>query len=131
MLEKQQWQGAADIAALLVERLIDDLPAEPVVANLNVPNCPAEEMKGWKRTAIGTAPPRSMARATLDPKPGHDGAYTVKMSWGDVLDTPTSDDTGAVMAGYASVSWLGRLEAVDPDATVVPAAERALDDFFA
>lgn len=131
MLDKQQWQGAADIAALMVGRLVADLPDDPVVVNINVPNVAAEEMKGWRRTEIGTSPPRSMAKAVLDPKPGHDSAFTVTMEWGDAIDSPLSEDTGAVMAGYASVSWLGRLEAVNPPAAVVPAAEAALDDFFA
>ena len=130
VLDNQQWQGAADIAALVVGRLVSDMPEQPVVVNINVPNKPAAAMKGWRRTAVGAAPPRSMAKARLNPKPGHDGAYHVEMSWGDALRTPTRDDTGAVMAGYASVTWLGALEAVEPDGAVAERAEGALDDFF-
>ncbi|MEM7142243.1 MAG: 5'/3'-nucleotidase SurE [Actinomycetota bacterium] len=130
VLDKQQWQGAADVAAIVVEQLLSDLPADPVVVNVNVPNRPAAEMEGWRRTDVGTAPPRSMAKAKLTPKVGHDGAYHVEMSWGDVLQTPESDDTGAVMAGYASVTWLGALQGVEPDAAVAGRAESALDSFF-
>lgn len=130
VLDKQEWQGAADIAGLVVEQLLADLPADPVVVNVNVPNRPAAEMEGWRRTDVGTAPPRSMATATLVPKPGHDSAFHVEMSWGDVLQTPDSDDTGAVMAGFASVTWLGALEAVEPQAAVADRAESALDRFF-
>ncbi|MXW76986.1 MAG: hypothetical protein F4Z58_13295 [Acidimicrobiaceae bacterium] len=130
MLANQHWQGAADIAAVVIEQLIKDLPTDPVVININVPNRPAAEMEGWKRTRVCAAPPRSIASASLVSKPGHDGTFTVDMSWGDPIDTPTEDDTGAVMAGYASVTWLNRLEGETPNATVASCAESALDDFF-
>ena len=74
-------------------------PNRPVVININVPNRPAAEMEGWKRTQVCSSPPRSIASASLVSKPGHDSTYTVEMSWGDPIDTPTEDDTGAVMAG--------------------------------
>jgi len=130
VLDKQEWQGAADIAALVVGELINNLPADPVVINLNVPNRPAAEMEGWRRTQVGTAPPRSMATSDLVPKPGHDGTFHVEMKWGDAIDTPSGDDTGAVMEGYASITWLGALEAVEPEAAVATRAESALDSFF-
>ncbi|MEZ5165527.1 MAG: 5'/3'-nucleotidase SurE [Acidimicrobiales bacterium] len=130
MLDNQQWQGAADIAAIVVEELVGDLPGDPVVVNINVPNLPANEMKGWRRTRVGTAPPRSMAKATLEPKPGHDGGFTVKMSWGDAIDSPITDDTGAVMADYASITWLGRLEETEPADAAAKGPEAALDRFF-
>ena len=54
------------------------------------------------------------------------------MSWGDAIENaPITDDTGAVMAGYASITWLGRLDATDVTHEGAPAAEAALDDFFA
>lgn len=130
VLGNQQWQGAADVAAMVVGELLADLPESPVVVNINVPNRPAAEMEGWRRTDVGAAPPRSMARATLTPKTGHDGAFHVDWSWGDALQTPSSDDTGAVMDGYASITWLGALEALDPKPDVAGRAEGALDDFF-
>ncbi len=130
VLGNQQWQGAADVAAMVVGELLADLPESPVVVNINVPNRPAAEMEGWRRTDVGAAPPRSMARATLTPKTGHDGAFHVDWSWGDALQTPSSDDTGAVMDGYASITWLGALEALDPGPDVADRAEGALDDFF-
>ena len=130
-LADQQWEGAADIAALMVSELVNDLPVDPVVLNINVPNRPAAEMNGWRRTAVGAAPPRSMEKAHLVPKHGHDGTFHVEMSWGDAVDLPIDLDGGAVMAGYASVSWLGRLVAHDPDEPAVPKAESALDEFFA
>jgi 5'-nucleotidase len=130
VLENQQWQGAADVAALVVEQLLADLPKSPVVVNINVPNRPAAEMKGWRRTDVGSAPPRSMAKAKLTPKTGHDGAFHVDWSRGDALQTPSGDDTGAVMDGYASLTWLGALEAVEPQPDLAGRAEGALDTFF-
>ncbi len=130
VLNGQEWQGAADVAGIVVEQLLADLPADPVVINVNVPNRRAADMEGWKRTEVGASPPRSMAKATLEAKPGHDGTFTVEWSWGEALQTPDSDDTGAVMAGYASVTWLGALEAVEPQTTVAAGAESALDAFF-
>lgn len=130
VLADQHWQGAADVAAVVVEQLLADLPAEPVVANINVPNRPAADMKGWRRTDVGTAPPRSVAKATLTPKKGHDGAFHVEMSWGDALQTPSGDDTGAVMDGYASITWLGSIDGIDPGEAGATKAEAALDDYF-
>jgi len=130
-LINQNWQGAADLAAVLVEGFIENPPDEPLVANLNVPNRPAIEMAGWRRTRVGSEPPRSMSKATLEPKPGHDGTFHVEMTWGDAIQIPTEDDGGAVMAGYASLSWLGRLEGTDPSAAAVTRSEAALDRFYA
>jgi len=129
-LRYQKWEGAAEVAAIAVEALVADLPTEPVVLNINVPNRRAADMEGWRRTRVGSEPPRSMAQAELTPKLGHDGAYHVEMQWGDAIDLPDDTDGGAVMRGYASVSWLGRIEAVDPGAQIVSAAETALDAFY-
>ena len=130
VLGNQQWQGAADVAALVVGQILEDLPEHPVVANINVPNRPAAEMEGWRRTAVGTAPPRSMAKAELTPKKGHDGAFHVEWSWGEAVATHSSDDTGAVMDGFASITWLGALDAVEPDPVLAGRAEGALAEFF-
>jgi len=131
VLANQKWQGAADVASLVVAELAADLPADPIVLNLNVPNKEAAEMRGWRRCRVGDEPPRSMAKAELTPKPGHTDTFHAKMSWGDAIEIPEDADGGAVMAGYASLSWLGRLEAADPDQACVKAAESALDGFFA
>ena len=66
--------------------LVADLPAEPVVVNLNVPNVPLEEIKGWRSTRVGMLPPRSMSSAVLEPKLGHEDCYDVKMSWGEAIE---------------------------------------------
>jgi 5'-nucleotidase len=131
VLDNQQWQGAADVAAMMVGELVTDMPTDPVVLNINVPNNQAAEMKGWRRTRVGSEPPRAIERAQMQPAPGHTDTFHVAMSWGDAIQIPEDADGGAVMAGYASVTWLGRLEGDDPTQACVPAAESALDRFFA
>jgi hypothetical protein len=52
------------------------------------------------------------------------------MEWGDAIQIPESDDGGAVMAGYASLTWLGRLEGLTPHHPAMLATERAMDEFY-
>jgi 5'-nucleotidase len=130
IIADQEWQGAADVAAIVVEQLVADLPEHPVVVNINVPNRPATEMEGWRRTAIAAGPRRSMATAQLVPKSGHDNRFHVDMSWGDAFQSEATDDTGAVEKGFASITWLGPLEAVEPDPRVAERAEGALENYF-
>ena len=126
MLLGQRWESAAEVASVVVGGLIVDMPKDPVVLNVNVPNLPLDEMKGWRRTRVGTIPPRVMAAAVLEPKEGHDGSFYVKMSWGDPVTLPVETDGGAVEAGEVSISYLNRLgEDERPGPT---SAERALDD---
>lgn len=130
-LANQHWQGAADVAALVVEQLISDLPSDPVAININVPNQPAADMKGWKRTKICSAPPRSIEKAALVAKPGYEGTFNVDMVWGEPISEAVEDDTGAVMAGYVSLTWIDRLKAAEPNKAVAHRTESALKDFFA
>ena len=127
MLADQHWETAATVAAAAVEGLAAALPPEPVVLNINVPDRELGDIKGWKRTEVGIEPPRSMATAELEPRPGHTDAYRVKMDWGEAIELPEYTDGGAVMAGWVSVGWLGRLEATEPDFTGASEAEARLD----
>ena len=124
MLEGQLWESAATVAEAVVGALVADLPTEPVVVNVNVPNLPVTEMKGWRRTIVGTVPPRAMAGAVLEPKLGHDNAYKVKMSWGEAVMLPIETDGGAVENGEVSITFLSRLAGVDGPGQA--AAEAAL-----
>jgi 5'-nucleotidase len=113
MLEGQHWDTAAEVGAGVVERLLKALPEEPVVINVNVPSCPLDEIAGWRRTEVADMPPRTLATAVLVPKAGHEGAYDVRMDWGDPIEAPLDTDSGAVEAGYVSITALGRM-ADDP-----------------
>jgi 5'-nucleotidase len=130
MLVNQQWETAATVAGAVVERLVAELPTEPVVVNLNVPNVALDEIKGWRRTVVGTLPPRAMAAAVLEPKEGHDGTFHVRMGWGDPVALPSETDGGAVELDEVSITFLGRLTEDDssPALPVVEAGLAALLD---
>ena len=122
MLAGQRWDSAATIAAAIVEVMLTDPPSDAGVMNLNVPNLPVEEMKGWRWTEIGAAPPRTMAKAVLEAKLGHEGSYKVKLSWGDQQQPGPETDTGTVMDDRISVTWLSRITALDIETPHVDAA---------
>ena len=129
MILGQEWETAAEVAAAFVGGLLADLPTEAVVVNLNVPNCPVDEIRGWKSAKIGRAPQRPVSNATLVPKIGHDNVFTVSMEWGDAAALPDDSDGGIVDAGYVSVSYLSHLtDIARPDMT---SAEQSLDELVA
>lgn len=119
------FQPAADVARAYVQGFIDDLPSEPVVVNVNVPDLPVTEMHGWRHTDVGVLPPRTVSAAKLEPIDGDTDAFRVVMDWsGDVNVLPEDTDGGAVEAGYVSISNLTRL--VHEDCTETATAEAAL-----
>lgn len=109
MLIGQRWESAAAVASAFVEGLVADLPIDPVVVNINVPNLDVADIKGWRHARIGMEPPRKVASATLEPMIGHDNAYTVQMQWGAAIELPADTDGGLVEDGYVSVTYLTRL----------------------
>lgn len=129
MVKGQIWDTAADVASSVVGGLIADPPADAVALNVNVPNLPLAEIKGWRRTSVGRAIPRSMASASMEPMEGHEGAYYVRMSYGDPVELPVETDGGAVEAGEVSITYLSRIEGVDLPG--VTSAEKAVDALLA
>lgn len=125
MLIGQKWDTAADVAAAFVEGFIADLPKEPVVVNLNVPNVDVADIKGWKFGSVGYEPPRRMSTATLEPKQGYEGTFAVKMSWGEPVALPEDTDGGLVETGLVSVSYLSSFTHVSRDDLHL--AEKSLD----
>lgn len=111
MLIGQKWHTAAAVAEVVVGGLIAQMPVEPVVLNVNVPNVEPDQIVGWRRADVGTLPQRAMAVARMEPMVGHEDAYSVKMTWGDPVDLPITTDVGAVDAGEVSITYLTRLEA--------------------
>ena len=109
MLVDQQWEAAAEVADVVVASLVAAVPASPVIVNVNVPNLPIDEMKGWRHTEIGTLPPRAMATADLEPIAGHERAYQVKMSWGDEIRLPEGTDGGTIERDEVSITYLSRI----------------------
>ncbi len=129
-LANQEWESAASVAVAAVEGLKASMPPEPAVLNINVPCRKLSDIKGWRRTEVGIEPPRSVAMASLEPRPGHTDAYRVKMNWGEAVELPEHTDGGAVMAGWVSVTWIGRMEAFEPGFAAAGAAEARLDKLF-
>lgn len=127
MLVGQKWHTAAEVAAVLVGALVESMPAEPVVVNLNVPNCEPGELRGWRHARVGTEPPRRMAAAVLEPKEGHNEAFRMRMSWGDPIELPEDTDGGLVERGFVALSYLSHIVAVERDDLSVLSA--ALDGF--
>lgn len=125
MLIGQKWDTAAEVASAFVEGFINDMPVEPVVVNLNVPNVDVADLRGWRFGTVGYEPPRRMSTATLEPKEGYEGTFSVKMSWGEPVMLPESTDGGLVETGWVSVSYLSSL-GHDPRHDLV-LAEKSLD----
>jgi 5'-nucleotidase len=105
----QHWQTAADITRVVVQGLVDDMPAEPVVLNINVPDVPLAEVTKWTYGEVGSQLPRAMAKATLEPVPGHEGAFHVVMAWGELAALSGETDGAIVERGEVSISHLSRL----------------------
>lgn len=129
MIEGQIWETAGTVAAAAVQALIDKPLPEPNVLNLNVPNLPLDEIKGWRRTDIGTRPMRSMTTVAVEPKVGHEGSYYLKFQWGETDDEhPGTEDVGAVADGYVAATWLSTVHPIDPEGSQV--TDEALDALF-
>jgi 5'-nucleotidase len=129
MLEGQLWDTAGQVAAIATKALLDHPLPEPAVLNLNVPNLPLDEIKGWRRTDIGTRPMRSMTTVDVEPKLGHEGSFYLKFQWGQTDDEhPGTEDVGAVADGWVAATWLSTVHPIDPDGSRV--TDDALDALF-
>jgi 5'-nucleotidase len=126
-LGDQLWDSAATVTAHIVGGLLAQPPTGDVtVLNINVPNLPLDEIKGWRFCEVGSTPPRALASVALEEKPGKEGSYRVVMSYGARNVLPPEVDGGAVDDGYVALSWLSRIEHEDVGATGLDAALDAL-----
>jgi len=124
----QQWDSAAAVAKTVVQALVDDMPADPLVVNINVPNLALDQIGAWRHANVGMQPPRSMAAATLEPIIGHEDAFSVKMSWGDTVQLAADTDGGTIENNDVAISYLSRLFH-EPSDEHAPATA-ALDKLF-
>jgi 5'-nucleotidase len=120
VVRQQRWTTAAVVARTFVEALIADMPLEPVIANINVPNVEIGELMGWRRVEVGLLPPRAMTKVELIERPGSPGTYDVDMSSGDAIDLPEDTDGGAIERNYVAVTYLSRLTAEPRDDMAKP-----------
>jgi 5'-nucleotidase len=124
----QQWETAAAVASAFVGGYIADPPLDVVIANINVPNCPIGELRGWSIAEVGLLPPRSISKAALVPRPDDPDEFDVDVAWGDPIDLPDHTDGGLIERGEVSVTYLSRLRA--ESRSDMGSAERALDDLL-
>jgi 5'/3'-nucleotidase len=123
MIADQHWDTAAHVASAVVGAVLAARPAEPVVANVNVPNLPLDQIKGWRHTTVGLLPTRTVATGRLEPIGGRENVYAVRMEWGDELELPADTDGGAIERDEVTVSYLSRLVAeARPDLGLVDTA---------
>jgi 5'-nucleotidase len=126
MLAGQRWDTACEVAAAVVDAFAGSPPDEAVVINVNVPNLPLDELKGWRRADVATLPPRALAHAHLEPKLGHQDTFLVRLGWGDPLELPEHTDTGTVERSYVAITYLCRLDD-DPTADLTALADHLAD----
>ncbi len=110
MIADQRWATAARVGAEVVAAVLTDLPSDPVVVNVNVPNVDFDEIAGWRQTEVAMLPPRTVASGRLHPIEGRDGAFAVEMVWGEPVELPAETDSGAIERGVVTVSYLSRLQ---------------------
>lgn len=130
MLVGQRWSTAAEVASVVVGELVADMPSDPVVINVNVPNVALEDIVGWRHTQVGTIPPRALASATMTPRVGHTNTFDVTMAWGDPIELPADTDGGAVERGEVSITYLSRIAADPTDTPLAKRTATALDAFL-
>ncbi len=126
MIADQQWDAAGHVGSAVVGAVLAADPRDPVVVNVNVPNLPIDEIKGWRHATIGVLPPRAISRGRLEPVAGRDGVFAVRMEWGDAIELPADTDGGAIERDEVTISFLSRIVAeARPDLAEIDAA---LDD---
>jgi 5'-nucleotidase len=128
MIADQQWEAAGHVGSAVAGAVLAADPREPVVVNVNVPNLPVDQIKGWRHAAIGVLPPRAISRGRLEPVAGRDGVFAVRMEWGDAIELPPDTDGGAIERDEVTISFLSRIVAEPrPDLAEIDAA---LDDLL-
>lgn len=128
VIRMQKWDTAARVARTFVEGLIADMPHDPVIANINVPNVEVGDLAGWRRTEVGLLPPRAMTKVDLIERPDEPGVFDVDMSSGDAVDLPEGTDGGAIESNLVAVTYLSRL--VDEPRDDMGKAESALGNML-
>ncbi len=124
----QHWDSAATVAKVVAQSLVDDMPVEPVVVNINTPDLALERLGTWRFAEIGQAPPRSMSDATLKPIPGHEDAFTVEMSWGDAVELAPETDGGIIERGDVAITYITRF--VHHDRPDLGSISKSLDELL-
>lgn len=99
----QHFDSAAKIACQLVENFLSNRFTMPMLLNLNVPELPADQIKGIKVTRLGKRHQAEPAVKASNPR--GDTIYWVG-AVGGAQDAAEGTDFHAVAAGYASLTPL-------------------------
>ncbi|WP_334041530.1 5'/3'-nucleotidase SurE [Burkholderia ambifaria] len=94
---------AARVAAEIVEHyLAHPLPGQPLL-NVNIPNLPYDELRGWKVTRLGKRHPSQPVIRQTDPR--GEPVYWIGAA-GAALDASEGTDFHAVANGFVSITPL-------------------------
>ncbi len=128
VLAMQKWHVAATVGRRFVNAVLDDLPTEPIVANVNVPNVELDDIVGWRLADVAVLPSASMADAVLVPRDDDPDAFDVDVRWQRATEVPPNTDVGTVWSRHVSVSYITRL--LHHPRTDLAGAEAALDELL-
>ena len=128
LVAQQNWSTAATVARTFAEALLADLPTEPVVVNINVPNADLHDLAGWELTEVGLHPPRAISDAHLVPRAGEPDVFDVAIGYGDHIELPAHTDGGAIERNLVAVTYVSRY--VHEQRDDLGRAEHALDDLI-
>lgn len=129
MIADQHWDSAAHVGSRVVGAVLRSTTDEPVVVNVNVPNLPVDELRGWRHAEVGLLPPRAVVEATMKPIEGREDVFAVQFQWGDAIELPPETDGGAIERDEVTVSYISRLEAQPRND--LAAVDEALDGLMA
>ena len=102
----QFWESAAAVAV----DVINDLPPETALLNVNVPNLAYDDLKGFAATTLSRRSPYTMERAYLRQKT--DAVFGADFERGGRYDNYEGSDAHAVEQGLVSITRLSTLQAI-------------------
>lgn len=99
----QYYETAASVACILIKQILKDPLPQDTILNVNVPNLPWSEIKGWKVTRLGN---RHLAEKMVETKdPNGEVVYWVGPA-GKEQDAGEGTDFHAIREGYISITPL-------------------------
>lgn len=108
MLLGLRWDTAAHVAASYVAGLVENLPTEAVVANINVPNREVADLAGWRHADIANEVPQQVSTAELVPMIGHPNSYDVRVTWGPPTVRTADSEASLLAQGYVTLTYVSR-----------------------
>ena len=99
--ENPQWETAIEVARTLAARLLKDPLPHGVLLNVNVPNLPLADLRGYRSTRMARSRFIETFHARKDPR---GGAYYWMDGYMEVLGGREGTDLEAVEAGWVSMT---------------------------